>query len=310
MGSWMNAYAVSTYWFSREAAAMLLDMTTDQIVSSGIEGRPGAAGSQFSNRKTDRRPRRSRLDARSFTAHVLDRDAHGDQPGGSAAPATAFSFVLCAADRSSGGHAARQQAAHLASPGGTVEVVARPRPTCDGHPALPDAREPHDLLALPAGRAASAAVQHAPIPVLIARPCPLGTSVTDTILVPVDGTPESTRAVELAGRIAAIHGGTVSVLQVPAHDPALERAIAASSRTLLHTTGATPRLLGQPPPLEQALPSAAVALSASLVVLGRGGSELARRATARLAGLVSCSVLTVPVREQIPATTAQPLASS
>lgn len=138
-----------------------------------------------------------------------------------------------------------------------------------------------------------AAVQRAPIPVLVARSCPLGAKVTDTILVPVDGSPESDRAVGLAGAPAGAQGGTVSILPVPMGGAALERAVAASRRVLLHATGAAPRVVNQSLPLERTLPAAGVALGASLVVLGLGSDEQARSTTARMIGSVGCSVLTI-----------------
>jgi nucleotide-binding universal stress UspA family protein len=86
-------------------------------------------------------------------------------------------------------------------------VVPAPQLTRQGPRALREACEGHDLLAIGAGAGGSAVVEHAPIPVLVGRWSALGTEVTDTILVPVDASPESSRAVELAGRLVAAHGG-------------------------------------------------------------------------------------------------------
>jgi nucleotide-binding universal stress UspA family protein len=118
--------------------------------------------------------------------------------------------------------------------------------------------------------------------------------VTDTILVPVEDSPESSRAVALAGRLAAAHRGTVTILGAPPRDPMLQRAIAASSRVLLGATGAVPRLLSEQLAPERAIPSAAVALAATLVVMGSASDEAARRMTAQIAGCLACSVLAVP----------------
>jgi nucleotide-binding universal stress UspA family protein len=239
-----------------------------------------------------------RLEAGTITADVLDRDPHAAQPADRAErptePAYPFTSVLCGVDNSANARAARDQAELLASPGGTVELVSAPQLTQHGHRALDDGCEGHDVLALGAGAAARAAVEHAPIPILVARWCPLGTRVTDRILVPVDDSLESSRAVELAGQLAAVHGGTVTILGAPPRDAALQRAIAASGRVLLRTTGAAPRLFGEQLPRERAIPSAAVTLNASLVVLGYGSSRTARRMTAQIARDVECSVLAVP----------------
>jgi len=137
-------------------------------------------------------------------------------------------------------------------------------------------------------------VEHTPIPILIARWSPFGVELTDTILVPIDDSPGSRRAVELAGRVASVHGGTVNIMAAPPRDPAFQRVIAATSRILLRTTGAVPRRLNEQLPPERAIPSAAAALPASLLVLGTGTSEIARRMTMHIADCVGCSVLVVP----------------
>jgi nucleotide-binding universal stress UspA family protein len=280
----MSAYAVRTSWLSRPPPNMLLVMNKYAAVIPSIDHRPRGPASKRPNRRAHRRAHRPPPQA-------------GTEPG----PPGAFSSVLCAADTSANSRAAYDQAVLLASPSGTVERVPRPELTRHGHRALHDACDGHDLLALGADGAASAAVQHAPIPVLIARWCPLGIDVTDTILVPVDDSPEASRAVAFAGRIAAAHGGTVTILRAAPRDPALQRTIDASGRVLLETTGAAPRHYGEQLPREHAIPSAATALTASLVVLGCGSSEPDRRMTAQIAGAIGCSVLVVPTLEPIPA---------
>jgi nucleotide-binding universal stress UspA family protein len=147
---------------------------------------------------------------------------------------------------------------------------------------------------LGASAAARAAVEHTPIPILIARWSPFGVKLTDTILVPIDDSPGSRRAVELAGRVASVHGGTIDIMAAPPRDPAFQRAIAATSRILLRSTGAVPRRFNEQLPPERAIPSAAAALPASLLVLGAGSSETARRMTMHIADYVGCSVLVVP----------------
>jgi nucleotide-binding universal stress UspA family protein len=277
---------------------MLVAMNKHRTLMPGNYGRPRAPAPERLTWRAHRGQRPDRLDARTGTARVFDRDSRAvhradpaERPG---APVATFRSVLCADDKSINSRAAHDQAVLLASPGGTVERVPAPQLAYRGRRALHDACSGHDLVALGAGPAAFAAVGRAPIPVLVARWCPLGTEVADTILVPVDDSPESARAVALAGRLAATHGGTVTVLGAPPRDPALQRAIAASGRVLLQATGAAPRLFGQQLPREHAIPDAAVAVGASLVVLGAGSGEAARRMTAQIAGRVGCSVLTVP----------------
>ena len=230
-------------------------------------------------------------------AQGRDREPHTQPPDRvkrTPEPADIFSSVLCGVDRGVTSRAAHQQAALFAEPGGAVAVVPTPRLTGHGDHALHDACAGHDLLALGAGSGASAVVEHAPVPVLLGRWSPPRTEVTDRILVAVDDSPESRRALELAGRLAAAHGGSVTVLVAPQRDPALQRAIAASRRIVLQTTGALPTVLGEQLPRERAIPATAVAINASLVVLGTGASENARRTTAQIADRIEASVLAVP----------------
>src|SRR3954452_9684352 len=219
----------------------------------------------------------------------------GERPAARRAePAPMFTSVLCGVDRRVDSRAAHRQAVLLASPGAAVDLVSAPRLTRHGGRALHEACERHDLLALAAGADIAAVLEHAPIPVLIGRWSPSGTAVTDTILVPVDGTPASGRAVELAGRLAAAHGGTVTVLVAPHRDPALQRAIAASRRIVLQASGAVPTVLGEQLPRERAIPATAVAINASLAVLATGDTANERRTTAQIADRTEASVLAVP----------------
>jgi nucleotide-binding universal stress UspA family protein len=233
-----------------------------------------------------------------MTAHVVDSTHCGAQPALSTTcpvdPVRVFGSVLCAIDGSANAQAAWRHAALLASPGGVVETVSEsqliryaqraPHRDCNGH----------DLLVVGAGVASYAAVLNAPIPILIARCCPLGTQVTDTILVPIDDSPQSSHAVVLAGRLAAGHGGTVTMLPAPPRDPSFQRAIAAGGRVLLRATGAAPRVLGDQLPPERSIPSAAASITASLVVLGCGTKEMDRRIAAQVIGSLGCSALVVP----------------
>jgi nucleotide-binding universal stress UspA family protein len=208
--------------------------------------------------------------------------------------AAAFRSVLCGIDNSAHGRAARDQAMLLASPGGKVKLVPLPQLTHRGDRALQDACEGFDLLALGADDGASRALEHARVPILIARWPPRAPDLRGTFLGPVDDSPESRRAVVLAGRLAAAHGGTVAVLAAPPRDTAFQRAIAASQRILLQATGTAPRLVGEPLPREEIIRSTAVALPASLVILGTGHSETERRIAAQIADRVGSSVLALP----------------
>lgn len=221
-----------------------------------------------------------------------------------ARPPNPFQTILCANERTGADDAARHQAALLASPGGTVRLAPTLHLKWHGQRAFDDTCAGYDLLALGAGDTAFAALAHAPIPTLIARLCPLEMQVTDRIVVCVDDSGQSRRAVELAGLLAAIHDGTVTILAVPPSVPALDRAIAASFRVLLRATGSIPRVYGESPPPERTIPAAAAALDASLVVLGCGPSPSESRATALIVGAIGCSVLAVPVAQPLGSATA------
>jgi hypothetical protein len=209
-------------------------------------------------------------------------------------PLRVFGSVLRATDRSANAQAARRHAALLACPGGVVETVSESQLIRYGRRAPHDGCKGHDLLVVGAGASSHAAVLNAPIPMLIARWCPLGTQLTDTILVPIDDSPESSHAVVLAGRLAADHGGTVTILPAPPHNPSFQRAIAAGGGVLLRATGAAPRVLGNQLPPERSIPSAAASITASLVVLGCGTKEIDRRTAAQIVGSLGCSALLVP----------------
>jgi hypothetical protein len=120
------------------------------------------------------------------------------------------------------------------------------------------------------------------------------------MLVVVDHVSGSGRAVDIAGRLAAVHGGAVTLLAAPRPDRSLAGAIAASSNTILAATGSAPRVLDERSPPERTIPAAAARLSASLVVLESGGSRRERRVTARIAGAIGRSVLVVPVDDLSP----------
>jgi nucleotide-binding universal stress UspA family protein len=258
--------------------------------------RPDSRGSERADGSGHQRLHPPRLEAGPLTGLILECDLDAAQPadGAERSAEPACSSVLCGIDRSANARAARDQAKVLASPGGTVELVPAPELTHHGHRTLNERCEGHDLLVLGGGDAARAAVEHTPIPILIARWSPVGVKLTDTILVPIDDSPAPRPAVELAGRVASVHGGTIDIMAAPPRDPAFQRAIAATGRILLRSTGAVPRRFNERLPPERAIPSAAAALPASLLVLGAGSSETARRMTMHIADCVGCSVLVVP----------------
>ena len=219
--------------------------------------------------------------------------APNECPAGTRSGARAPRSVVCAVDRGSNSRAALRHAQLLVSPRGSVDCIPSAELLNHGASAVRAGCEGHELLLVGAGSAAFGALEHTTIPTLIARSCPLGRDVTDTILVPVDGSSECAEAALLAGTLAAQHGGTVTVMAAPRRDSELQRALAASTREVLDATGVTPRLIGGHIPPDRTIPLAAASLSASLVVLGSGPTKAARSVTAQIARRVGCSVLVV-----------------
>jgi nucleotide-binding universal stress UspA family protein len=166
--------------------------------------------------------------------------------------------------------------------------------------ALLDRCDGADLLVLSADAGRETVLEHARIPVLLARTSPAGTELMDRILIAVDDMTQPDRAAELAGLLAARHDGAVAILPVPERNPALRRATAAARRSVFHAGAAIPRVIAEPAPRDEAICSVAATIDASLLVLPVGTSEVARRNAALVARSVSCSVLAVPVAAAVP----------
>jgi hypothetical protein len=205
-------------------------------------------------------------------------------------PTSVFPSILCGADNSACGIAARHQARWLAGPEGAVEVV--PARGLTGLELAPLRRrcEPHDLLVLPSLAETHALATGAGVPVLLANWCPDGKDVTDDILVAVEDPATAARAARLAAQMAACHRGTVSIVAAPTRSRELERAIAASRRIIVSTVGTPPRLLGDLDTPQRVVAKAVAAAGATLLVLGAGDPAL----VAELARFAGCSVLAVP----------------
>src|SRR4051794_33051465 len=241
---------------------MLSGMENKVIRDTACVGPLGRSGASPSRRSGAPVPAPSSLaetvDASAADLHGAQASTHGAEPP--ARPPNPFQAIVCANERTGTDDAARHQAALLASPGGTVHLAPTSHLTWHGQRAFDDTCAGYDLLALGAGDMAFTALAYVPIPTLIARLCPLEMQVTDRIVVCVDNSSQSRRAVELAGLLAAIHDGTVTILAVPPSVPALDRAIAASFGVLLRATGSIPRVYGELLPPERTIPSAAAAL--------------------------------------------------
>jgi hypothetical protein len=207
-------------------------------------------------------------------------------------PLPPFASVICLVDRSSAGHAARQQAAALAAEG-AVEIIATPRPGRSSS-ALLDRCDGADLLVLGASDEAIDLIRQTSLPVLLARSCSAGPAVTDRMLLAVDDESDPRRAAEIAAELAAGHRGTVAVVRTPRPNRAVDRATAAASRIVLQAAGTLAHVYEQDVPAERAILTAAAAEDASLLVLPLGNTKSARSRAATIARLVACSVLLIP----------------
>jgi hypothetical protein len=136
-------------------------------------------------------------------------------------PLPPFASVICLVDRSSAGHAARQQATALAAEG-AVEIIATPRPGRSSS-ALLDRCDGADLLVLGASDEAIDLIRQTSLPVLLARSCSAGPAVTDRMLLAVDDESDPRRAAEIAAELAAGHRGTVAVVRTPRPNRAGDR---------------------------------------------------------------------------------------
>ena len=203
-----------------------------------------------------------------------------------------FASVVCLVDRSSAGHAARQQAAALAAEE-AVEIIASPRPGRNSR-ALLDRCDGADLLVLGASDEAIDLIQRTSLYVLLARSCAAGATVTDRMLLAVDDEFDPRAAAEIAAELAARHRGTVAVVRTPRPNRVVGRATAAASRIVLQTAGTLAPVYEQAVPAERAILTAAAAEDASLLVLPLGNAKSARRRAAAIARLVACSVLLIP----------------
>ena len=254
-------------------------------------------------------------------------------PQSSPRQGTAFSRIVCAVDGSAAGREAARQAAILAQPGtelllvavvdddgGIAEqaleettdlaaehgVAASARLVRGGNVAhaLLDASADAELLVVGEradaaagdvvlGSTASSAVHTAPLPVLVARPAPDGREFPAAILAATDGSPDSERAVELAGRVAAAHGSAITLhVNDGQSQSVLERGVALL-REQVGVEAATIEEFGSPP---QRLTEVARREPASLLIVGSRG--LGRGPTLgsvseRVAHEAPCSVLVV-----------------
>jgi nucleotide-binding universal stress UspA family protein len=154
----------------------------------------------------------------------------------------------------------------------------------------PDDARPGDVVL---GSTASSAVHAAELPVLVARRPPEGRNFPCDILVATDGSPDSRRGVELAGKIAGAHDSRIALVHISEGRSQPHRALVEDA-VALRQEGIEPVTIEEfGNPAEQ-VAEAARHERVSLLVVGSRGLGGARRLGSvgeRLAHEARCSVL-------------------
>lgn len=249
------------------------------------------------------------------------------------ADCTAFRRILCAIDSGSASGEAVRQAALLAgaqtelslialatgdrSVEGSVEeaqavaaergIAATVRVARGANPArlLQDASAGADLLVVGGdddphsgdvvlGGTASSAVHAGELTVLVARRPPQGRDFPRDILVATDGSADSRRGVELAGRIAGAHDARIALVRVDDGRSGADRALDEDATTLRDEFGEQPTTIEEFGNPAERIAEVAQRERVSLLVLGSRGLGAARTLGSvgeRLAHEAPCSVL-------------------
>jgi len=143
------------------------------------------------------------------------------------------------------------------------------------------------------GGVATHALHRATVPVLVARPP--RDEAADSILLATDGSPSSSSACELAGRIAGAGGAVVTMFTAgEAVGGRSRHALAEQAVALTEATGSEPIATSGPGEPVGAIVATALSSGCSLLVLGSGGRTGVRAlgsVSERVAHRAPCSVL-------------------
>ena len=240
-----------------------------------------------------------------------------------------FERILCVTSVAAAGAEAVRQAAALAGPGGTIDLVSvaperppgMPRPqaeqiealvmgtqiasaagvSCEPH-IVEAIDEPtgvlghctgHDLVVVPAGATGLGLFSRAPISVLVTRESSGGSALPQSVLVAVDGTAEAHAAARLGARIASVCGALVTLVASPEHDALHQHALQDAVRAVEAITGTRPVVLDEHRGPVPSILAAAAEMEASLIVIGRRPGHPVNRVSTEVAGSADCSVLVV-----------------
>jgi nucleotide-binding universal stress UspA family protein len=144
------------------------------------------------------------------------------------------------------------------------------------------------------GSTASSAVHAAELPVLVARRPPEGRNFPRDILVATDGSPDSQRGVELAGRVAGAHESRIALVHISDGRTQSHRTLGEDAVALTQEVGieaATIEEFGNP---AEQIADVARRERVSLLVVGSrglGGARILGSVGERLAHEAPCSVL-------------------
>ena len=145
------------------------------------------------------------------------------------------------------------------------------------------------------GSTASTLVHRSEVPVLVARRPPAGDPFPGKVVLASDGSPGSTAAARLAGRIARACGSDLTIVSVADGETEQTReALARQTVDLQEAIGREPSFCEASGDPHDAIPALAAELGAGLVVIGSrglGGVKALGSVSERVAQRSHCSVL-------------------
>jgi hypothetical protein len=209
-----------------------------------------------------------------------------------------FERVLCLTGPTREGAEAVRQAAVVAGPGATVDLVT------DEPAGVLDSVAGHDLVVVPQSETGLEVLAGAKTSVLVARPT-TSTPFPESILVAVDGTAEAHAAARLGAELSVRHAAPVTLVATPEHDASHQRALQRHIEVVERLTGTRPLVLDEHCRAVPSILAAAAGMEASLIVLGRRPGAHDPSVSAQVAGAAKCSVLVVGAG-RVPGSTGAP----
>jgi hypothetical protein len=240
-----------------------------------------------------------------------------------------FERILSLTGLTSEGAEAVRQAAVLAGPGATIDLVAvaprrppgKPHPQAEeieslvigdrlasahavaSRPHIVEAADEtagvlnsvagHDLLVVPDSGTGLEVLSRAATSVLVARAATKPTPFPQSILVAVDGTAAAHAAARLGAEVSVRHGATVTLVATPEHDMAHRHALQHDLEVVEQITGTRPLVLDEYRGPVPSILAAAAGVEASLIVLGRRAGSPSPSVSAQVTRAAACSVLVV-----------------